>query len=254
MADLPAINTLLQVRVAEDTSFSSRLEGAEGELLMVSAPVGSGDLEIPADGWEMEVTWTGNRTRFKVAVEMAGYTKEWPPRWQLKVVGEPERDTRRRYVRGGGGGPVSIRKAGSPPPAAPVGGRFPSRGGVARGAGLSAGFAGRGTSSPEPAKGALVGWVVDISEAGARCRVRGIEDDLTPEDEVVVELALEGQTLEVDATVLAIRVADEPGELEVVVTYEPPERDAKVIRKHVLQWEIAQRGRNRSGGSRALAS
>lgn len=253
MADLPAINTLLQVRVADDNSFSSRLEGTEGELLMVSAPVGAGDVEIPPDGLEMEVTWTGNRTRYKMAVQMAGYTKEWPPRWRLKTIGEPERDTRRRYVRGGGGGPVSIRKAASPPVATPViGGRFPtpSRGGIAA---RSAGIAGRGASQGS-AKGALVGWVIDISEAGARCRVRGVEEDLTPEDEVVVELALEGQTLEVDATVLAIRVADEPGELEVVVTYEPPERDAKVIRKHVLQWEIAQRARNRSGGSRALAS
>lgn len=204
MADLPAINSLLHVVVDDEVSFQSRLLDVDDRMLTIAAPIGRGDVEIPRDGYQFDVFWTGDRTRYMLVAEMAGWTREHPPRWHLLAVREPTRQTRRRYVRGGGGGTVNIRLVDGEPRS-------------------------------------FDGWMIDVSEAGVRCRVPCVDDALAPGRDVVVKLTIGDHTVEVNGAILLVRAGDNTSDVDVVVTYEPPERDARVIRQHVLQWEIMRR-------------
>lgn len=204
MADLPAINSLLHVVVDDEISFQSRLLDVEDNLLTIAAPIGKGDVEIPRNGYRFDVFWTGDRTRYLLVAEMAGWTREHPPRWQLLAVREPTRQTRRRYVRGGSGGAVRIKFL-----------------------------------EGEPA--VFDGWMIDVSEAGVRCRIPCVSDAIVPGRSVLVRLTIGDQSVELEGTILLVRVGESMSDVDVVVTYEPLERDARVIRQHVLQWEIMRR-------------
>lgn len=207
MTELPEVNSLLYVTVSDDSNYRSRVEDCDGALITVAAPMGKGDHEIPPDGAELAVFWTGIRARFVLPVRMLGQTKDCPPRWHLLALGEPVRKTRRNFVRGGGGGSAEI---------------VPISGGNL------------GVQS------ALVrGKVIDISEGGVRCRVPGVE--LVPGDPVMVRVQLGEQSLQIAGQIVSTR-PEQPG-VDVVVTYRPPEQDAQAIRRYVFQWEIAERRR-----------
>ncbi len=210
MAELPAVNSLLYITVSDDFNCRSRVEDVDGQLLTVAAPVGSGDLQIPDDGTELKVFWTGIRARYVLPVQMVGQTRDNPPRWHLRALGEPVRQTRRNFVRGGGGGPAEI---------------VPTT-------------TGEGESSTSEL---LRGKVVDISEGGVRCRLQ--QASLTPGDPVVVRVQLGERSLEIAGTIISTRPDQDQSGVDVVVTYQPPEPDAQAIRRYVFQWEIAERRR-----------
>ena len=206
MADLPEVNSLIYITVKDGTNFRSRVEDMDGPLMTVGAPIGAGDLDIPDDGSELEVFWTGIRARYVMPVRMIGRTKTRPARWHLLSIGEPVRQTRRSYVRGGGGGSVDILAVAS-----------------------------------QPSVGPTEAGIIDISEAGLRCRVD--KQELVRGELLVVRLELPTRTMEIQGTVVSTREGEGGPNSDVVVTYRLKEPDAQAIRRYVFQWEVAERRR-----------
>jgi c-di-GMP-binding flagellar brake protein YcgR len=210
MADLPEVNSLLYITVKDELNHRSRVEDRDGALLTVAAPIGAGDVEIPEDGSELTVFWTGTRARYVLPVRMMGRTRGHPARWHLLALTDPIRKTRRRFVRGGGGGPIELV-----PKTVEI--------------------------RERRAADAVRGQVIDISEGGVRCRVA--QADLVPGDPVVVRVQLGDCSLQILGRITSQRPEpDQPG-VDVIVTYHPSEADAQVIRRYVFQWEIAERRR-----------
>lgn len=208
MAEVPQINSLLYVSV-RDTNFRTRIEDMDEEVLTIGAPLGAGDLDLPEDGTELMVFWTGPRVRYVLPVQMLGVTRERPRRWRLRALGEPVRQTRRRFVRAGGGGLVDFLTVD-----------------------------GRSTS------GFVAAEVVDVSEAGLRCRL--VSPDQFRGERAVVRLRLAEHALEIGGDVTTLRSAtDGPGD-DLILTYSVRESEAQAIRRYIFQWEIAER-RSRQG-------
>lgn len=215
MADLPEVNSLLYITVKDDLNHRSRVEDRDGAKLTVAAPIGAGDLEIPEDGSELIVFWTGLRARYVLPVRMLGQTRGHPARWHLLALADPIRKTRRRFVRGGGGGPIELV-----PKTVEV--------------------------RERRVVDAIQGQIVDLSEGGVRCRVA--QADLVPGDPVVVRVKLGARNLQILGQVISERSESDKSGIDVVVTYQPSEADAQVIRRHVFQWEIAERRRRLDAG------
>lgn len=205
MADLPAINTLLHVLIEADnpeqeTSFPSRVEDLEGTIVTVAAPIGPDAVAAPAAGTRMQVYWTGAGTRFKVRAAMESKVSGGLPRWRIRALGEPSRDTRRRFVRGGTGSVLV-------------------------------------TPACRPGVGPFRGGIVDLSEGGVRCRL--LDCDLLEGEPVDLRLTLDQDEIVCPARVHRVypNQPDEDLSGQVIIVYELLEREARLIRQHVLRWE-----------------
>src|SRR5262245_685630 len=130
---LPSINGLVDVVLLDGEVFPSRIEEAAGRLLTVAEPQGIHTVDIPSVGSPLELAWVGEQRRQAVDVRVKGFTKEQPARWRLEAIGAVRLQSRRNYVRGGGGETVELQS---------------------------------------DAAGMVLGRVVDMSEGGLRCRVR----------------------------------------------------------------------------------
>lgn len=207
VVDLPPINSLLEVTVPPASAYRSRVEDRDGDLLAIATPIGAGDVIIPDDGQVLELAWIAARGRYVVPARLLGRSRERLPRWQVLALGQPALRSRRRYVRGGGGEPITIQ-----------------------------------TLERDPA-GSWSGRVVDVSEGGVRCRVP--DTDLAVDEPVMIHIELPAITVELAGTVLALREPGEPGGtgVDVVVVYQAPEATAHHIRRHVFAWERAERQR-----------
>jgi hypothetical protein len=205
MTDLPEINSLLYITLG-DANLRSRVEDVDGPLLSIGAPIGAGELDVPDDDSELEVFWTGVRARYVMPVRMIGRTRTRPARWHLLALGEPMRQTRRGYVRGGGGGAVELHEAED--------------------------------TTPGPT---TIAQIIDISEAGLRCQIPDVGIELG--GQVVLRLHLPNRLMEVSGTIRSIRSGENGPDTELVMTYTPKEPDARAIRQYVFQWEITERRR-----------
>src|SRR4051794_7017562 len=110
-------------------AYQSRVEDSDGKRLIVAAPFGVNTVDMPKVGTSMELAWVAGDRRQAVDVRLIELSREQPPRWSLEAIGSTRLQTRRNYVRGGGGEGVEI-----------------TLGGIA--------YAGR---------------VIDVSEGGVRC-------------------------------------------------------------------------------------
>ncbi|GGK14667.1 hypothetical protein GCM10010124_04040 [Pilimelia terevasa] len=122
--------------------------------------------------------------------------------WELDVVGDVAVNQQRLYVRGGGGEPMRLRRL-------------------------------------DPAGPALDGEVVDVAERGLRGRFAHV--DLEAGDRVTVAVTLDGEPVTVLGTVLRVIELRELRGLEVVVTFEPSETQATLIRRYVLAAQLRAR-------------
>jgi hypothetical protein len=111
-ADLPAINCLVDVVLLDGEIFHSRIEDISGLLITVGAPYGIRSEDVPVVGAGLEIAWVSGDRRHAVDMRLKSITREQPPRWELQVVGSVRLQTRRNYVRGGGGEGVEIVKGG----------------------------------------------------------------------------------------------------------------------------------------------
>jgi PilZ domain len=129
---LPLINGLVDVVLLDGAVFPSRVEDAAGRVLVVATPMGIHSADVPKLGSSLELAWIADRRRKAVDVKLSALTKEQPPRWRLEALGPVRLQSRRNYVRGGGGETVEL----------------------------------------DTGSATVLGRVVDMSEGGLRCRVR----------------------------------------------------------------------------------
>ena len=103
MTSLPGINALVDVVLMDGAAYQSRVEDGAGKRLTVAAPFGVGTADVPKVGASMELAWVAGDRRQAVDVKLVELSREQPPRWSLEAVGSTRLQTRRNYVRGGGG-------------------------------------------------------------------------------------------------------------------------------------------------------
>lgn len=107
---LPPINGLIDVVLTSGDLYHSRIEDIEGLRLTVGAPYGIHSADVPAVGAGLEIAWVDGDRRYAIDMRLRSLTREQPPRWELEVVGSVRLQTRRNYVRGGGGEIIEIVK------------------------------------------------------------------------------------------------------------------------------------------------
>jgi hypothetical protein len=108
VTSLPAINALVDVVLMDGEAYQSRVEDTSGKRLTVAAPFGVIPADVPKLGAAMELAWVAGDRRQAVDVRLAELSREQPPRWSLEAVGSIRLQTRRNYVRGGGGEWVEV--------------------------------------------------------------------------------------------------------------------------------------------------
>src|SRR6185312_15565928 len=89
-------------------AYQSRVEDGSAKRLTVAAPFGVHSSEVPKIGAAMELAWIAGDRRQAVDVRLVELSREQPPRWTLEAIGSIRLQTRRNYVRGGGGGWVGV--------------------------------------------------------------------------------------------------------------------------------------------------
>jgi hypothetical protein len=131
-------------------------------------------------------------------------TREQPRLWRLRIAGEARRQTRRAYVRGGGGELVDLLSA--------DGGTAPAS-----------------------------GRIIDLSEGGVRCRTR--IGNFVREQRVEAVLRLDADVVKINGRVLFVRRNVETADFDVVVQYETTETVGRLIRSYVLRRQMEERRR-----------
>lgn len=209
VVDLPRIGTPMYVVHSEGVNYRSRLEAADGDTLTLTAPLETTGPTAPLPGRRLEVFWAQTRSRVVLPCRLVEVADTAPYRWILVADGVPRHSNRREYVRGGGGGAVRLTVE------AEVG---------------AEGDAGE----------AVTGRLLDISEGGLRCWVARAPQ-VGAGDRLSAAFLLDGDEVELSATVLDVRDAwDEPGQ-HIICTFRTGEGTARLIRRHVFAWEIAER-------------
>nr|BFE63615.1 hypothetical protein GCM10020063_081410 [Dactylosporangium thailandense] len=155
MTSLPTINALVDVVLMDGEAYQSRVEDMSGKRLTVAAPFGVIPADVPKVGASMELAWVAGDRRQAVDVRLVELSREQPPRWSLEAVGSIRLQTRRNYVRGGGGEWVEVRHGGS----------------------------------------TYQGRVIDLSEGGVRCRMLEDRFERDDRVDVKVSLESESITL-----------------------------------------------------------
>ena len=102
MSDLPPINSLVDLVLPDGEIFPSRIEGIDGKVFTVGAPLGLA-AKPPKSGSALEVEWIGEDRRHAAVMRLKGVAGGNPPLWNLELVSSVRTQSRRNFVRGGGG-------------------------------------------------------------------------------------------------------------------------------------------------------
>jgi hypothetical protein len=161
---------------------------------------------VPREGSEVILRWSAApRGRYVVSATVATTDEN---RAELRLAGEPEIVQNRLYVRGGGGEPIVMTRSGHPD---------------------------------------AIGWIHDISERSVRAHFTDVE--VRPGHEVSLRAQLGGDVVEFVATVTKASAMRQqvpvrgPLSVEMVALYDPPESEAKVIRRYVMRYQLMQRAK-----------
>ena len=214
MSGEPTINSLLEIMTRDGYAYRSRVEDLAGRNLTLAAPIGVRDREPPAPGDQLKLAWVVDGSRMIMSAVLAWLTRDPPPCWHVEMVGAPQRDSRRRHVRGGGGESIRLART--------VDGE------------------------PEPH---LVGRVADLSESSLRCRLPAKEyeaREYAAGDAVEVRMVLGNDPLEAVGQVLAIRRTPSLPDVDVVLAYELSETAAQMVRRYLFQRQLAERRSRRN--------
>lgn len=200
--DLPAVDSPVHLH-DPSSSYHCRVEEiGGGSLLLVPNSEVTGP--PPAVGTALTLSWASLRGSSELPVRFTGVEALGGRQaWRLKATGAPKLIQRRRYTRAAVEAPVE--------------------------------FVNLGAGGQEIIRG---GWLLDISEGGARCTFPLGQID--EGEKVEFRCELDGP-LEVDGEVL--RVTAREGRAYVVVTFDAPVQVADRIRKYVFAMQLAERRR-----------
>lgn len=202
---LPRVADHVHLTVNEDIDCHLRVEQVRDSLLSLSPPLAM-DIPTPELGTVLPMVFVSNRMRHVLPVRMLGVTDEAPWRWTLRPAGQSHPDTRRRFVRGGGGETVELWR--------PDGEKLTIHHGTA----------------------------LDLSEGGLRTRMP-LAGFVTGEA-LEVRTWLGEELVVTVGKVLSVRRPDVPHWIDVVVQYELPEPTARQLRKYLFAWEVQERRRD----------
>jgi hypothetical protein len=102
VSDLPPINSLVDLILLDGEIFPSRVEGIAGEVFTVAAPLDA-RANVPKVGSALEVEWVIDDRRQAVDMRLKTVSGGRPPLWILEITSSVRTQSRRSYVRGGGG-------------------------------------------------------------------------------------------------------------------------------------------------------
>ncbi|HYN92670.1 MAG TPA: PilZ domain-containing protein [Pilimelia sp.] len=206
MDRLPVLHARIELAVLGGNTYASRVEDIDGRRLTVAAPLNLLVSEVPADGTELTLFWSGSRGRHWVPGRLVRIDRAHVTTWLVELTGEVTVQQRRGYVRGGGGEPVRVRRELTP--------------------------------DDRPVEG----HVVDVSERSVRARLPRLT--VKAGDPVTVRLVLDEDVVEVTGSVLRVVEHAQPGGgVDVVAVYDPPESQASLIRRYVLRSQMLARAR-----------
>jgi hypothetical protein len=202
---LPAINTRVDVLV-RGVTYPSRVEDVAGDVLLIVAPMGRHGTLSANDGDALEVAWLLENGRVAAPARVIEKVRDRPRYWQVRLVGDAQRHTRRGFVRGGGGEKVLFQRTDEPGP--PVN-----------------------------------GYVMDIGEVSVRARF--LKCDYRRSNQVDMTITLTDHVVTMPGQVLDVRYVFETEHFDVIVTYEPTEHDRRMIRSYIYRRMVEQRRRLR---------
>ncbi|GGS86473.1 hypothetical protein GCM10010156_51260 [Planobispora rosea] len=198
---LPGINALVELSLSDGRSYPTRVEDVDGFVVKVAAPRGAGDIDVPALGTEVSLHWTGPRGLYTAPGVLTSIERDRVSLWSIEADGSVDYYSRRTAVRVTAGEPIRLLDL---------------------------------TTGSE----VFHGRFVDISERGVRCH--GAAAGLSAEQPLMVKMVLDNHLLALEGSVLT--VSDHEGEdVTTVVIYDPPEAQAQVIRRYVLNAQIRAR-------------
>jgi hypothetical protein len=109
VSDLPPINTLVDLVLLDGVTYPSRVEGIDGKVYTVGAPLDYA-AHAPKSGTALEVEWVADERRQAVDMRLKTVTGGQPPLWNLEVASSVRTQSRRNFVRGGGGENADISR------------------------------------------------------------------------------------------------------------------------------------------------
>lgn len=109
MSALPPINSLVDLVLLDGEIHPSRVEGIDGKVYTVGAPLDYA-AHPPKSGTALEVEWVADERRQAVDMRLKAVSGGKPPMWNLEVVSSVRTQSRRNFVRGGGGENADISR------------------------------------------------------------------------------------------------------------------------------------------------
>jgi hypothetical protein len=197
-----ALNDLVDISLASGASFPSRVEGVNGDVVRVAAPLERVDPLRTDDS--LELAWLVENDRYAAPMRFVGVWVDNTRTWDLRLAGEPRRQNRRGFVRGGGGEAVRLRRPDDPAP-------------------------------PRD------GHVIDVGEEGVRARVRTCDYDKG--ETLTVTMLLGDDVIEVEGPIFAVRRIVETGYVDIVVQFHAGEQVGRMIRGYILKQQLERRRR-----------
>ncbi|MBG0833330.1 PilZ domain-containing protein [Planomonospora sp. ID67723] len=207
---LPDVNALVEIALPDGRVYPTRVEDTDGLMLKVAAPRGAGDIDVPELGTEVAVRWTGPRGLYTAPGTFTALERSRVSLWTIEAEGSVDYFSRRNAVRVSAGEPIRLLDL-------------------------------------DGGEEVFHGRFIDISERGVRCR--GTAAGVSSEQTVLVKMVLENNLLAVEGDVLTTTRSSGEG-VTVVVVYDPPEAQAKLIRRYVMNAQIRARKAATDGTSR----
>jgi hypothetical protein len=196
-SDLPELHALIELAIADGGAHSSHVENLTGNRIVVAAPVNLPADQVPPVGSRATLRWpAGRRGRHAAPAKIVQIDRRPGAGWEIEVTGLPVIEQNRRYVRGGDGEPIRLRRTLAP------------------------------NDQPVTAR------IVDVSERSVRARCANAR--MKAGDPVDVWLELD-QVIQVNGVVLRVVERPAPLPTDVVVVYDATEDQAAAIRDYVMQ-------------------
>jgi hypothetical protein len=194
--DLPVIDALVEVKLADGRAHPVRVVEADGLQLTVVGTQVSAGVAPPRPGDMVSLRWAGRRGRCAAPCLVRSVHSVQFATWTLDAGGTVEVEQRRRFARAAAHGPIHL-------------------------------------GPDEPEIGLVVlGQLVDVGEGGIRCRLAA--GGLDAGQPVFVRMVLDDRMVTLTGTVLRQTGAELDGTVEAIVVFDADNAQARAIRRYVL--------------------